>query len=138
MTVTDLQRIIDTLKIDYSRFPYDQTFDLYTEDVYFKDPLNEFRGRDRYQKMIRFIQTWFGAPQLDLHSIEGRDRHIRTDWTLSWTTPLPWKPRISIPGWSELEISEEGLISSHVDYWHCSRLDVLKQHVLPVESPEKR
>ncbi|MCY7277109.1 MAG: DUF2358 domain-containing protein, partial [Phormidesmis sp. CAN_BIN44] len=53
---------------------------------------------------------------------------IRTDWTLSWNTPLPWKPRISISGWSELTINAENLIVSHIDYWSCSRLDVLKQH----------
>jgi hypothetical protein len=137
MTAINLHPILEALKADYQTFPYNQTFDLYAEDVYFKDPLNEFRGCDRYRKMIGFIQTWFGDPALELHSIQGGDRHIRTDWTLSWTTPLPWKPRISIPGWSELEVNEAGLICSHVDYWHCSRLDVLKQHLFPSQTPER-
>jgi hypothetical protein len=46
----------------------------------------------------------------------------------SWTTPLPWRPRIAIPGWSELKLNADELIISHIDYWDCSRLDVLKQH----------
>ena len=129
--------IIEALKTDYQNFPKDQTFALYAEDVFFKDPMTEFRGCDRYQKMIGFIDQWFTDPQLDLHGIEQRDTDaaqenqcdIRTDWTLQWTTPLPWKPRISISGWSELTINDAGLIVSHVDYWHCSRLDVLKQHL---------
>lgn len=121
--------IIQALKTDYRNFPKQQTFSLYAEDVYFKDPMTEFRGCDRYQKMIGFIDRWFTQPQLDLHSIEQRDRHIRTDWTLQWTTPLPWNPRISISGWSELDLNEAGLIVSHVDYWHCSPIDVAKQHV---------
>jgi hypothetical protein len=65
---------------------------------------------------------------MDLHSIEQDGDTIRTKWTLSWNTPLPWKPRISIDGWSELILNVEGLIASHVDHWNCSQLDVLKQH----------
>ncbi|MGF1495713.1 MAG: DUF2358 domain-containing protein [Elainellaceae cyanobacterium] len=123
-----MDTIIDILKDDYRRFPKDQSYYLYADDVYFKDPLNEFRGCDRYQKMLGFIDRWFSRPQLDLHNIQQSGKQIRTDWTLSWTTPLPWRPRISIDGWSELTVNDDGLIASHIDYWRCSRLDVLKQH----------
>ncbi|PSB16296.1 DUF2358 domain-containing protein [Phormidesmis priestleyi ULC007] len=120
--------LLQILQDDYQRFPDDQTYGLYAEDVYFKDPLNEFRGRDRYQQMIGFIKTWFLNVQMDLHTIQRNGNLIRTDWTLSWNTPLPWKPHISISGWSELTVNGDDLIVSHIDYWHCSRLDVLKQH----------
>ncbi|MEQ8971712.1 MAG: DUF2358 domain-containing protein [Coleofasciculus sp. C1-SOL-03] len=119
--------IIEILKQDYQRFPVDQTYSLYANDVFFKDPLNEFRGLNRYKQMIGFIHTWFINPQLDLHDISQSGDTIKTRWTLSWTTPLPWKPRISIPGWSELRLNADGLISSHIDYWDIPRLDVLKQ-----------
>ncbi len=121
--------ILEILKDDYRKFPDDQTYSLYAADVYFKDPMTEFRGCDRYRQMIGFIKTWFLNPHLDLHTIQQTGSTIRTDWTLSWTTPLPWKPHIQITGWSELTLNEAGLIVSHIDYWHCSRLDVLKQHV---------
>ncbi|NJO39981.1 MAG: DUF2358 domain-containing protein [Cyanobacteria bacterium CRU_2_1] len=120
--------ILDILKEDYRKFPKDQTYSLYAENVYFKDPMNEFRGCDRYKQMLQFIDTWFLHPQLDVHDIQRNGNSIRTDWTLRWNTPLPWQPRISIPGWSELTLNDDGLIISHIDYWHCSRLDVLKQH----------
>lgn len=120
--------ILETLTADYKSFPRNQTYSIYAEDVYFKDPLNEFRGLKRYQLMIQFINTLFLHPNLDLHQIQRQENQIRTDWTLSWTTPLPWKPRIAISGWSELQLNAQALIISHVDYWHCSRLDVLKQH----------
>ncbi|MEQ8755734.1 MAG: DUF2358 domain-containing protein [Coleofasciculus sp. G1-WW12-02] len=119
--------IIEILKQDYQRFPVDQTYSIYANDVFFKDPLNKFRGLDRYKQMIGFIQTWFINPQLDLHDISQSGDTIKTRWTLSWTTPLPWKPRISIPGWSELRLNADGLISSHIDYWDIPRFDVLKQ-----------
>ncbi len=120
--------ILETLTTDYKNFPQNQTYHIYAQDVYFKDPLNEFRGLDRYKQMIQLISTWFLQPRLDLHQIQRQGAQIRTDWTLSWTTPLPWKPRIAISGWSELQLNAEGLIIAHIDYWHCSRFDVLKQH----------
>ena len=119
--------IIEIIKSDYQRFPVNQSYDIYTEDVFFKDPMNQFRGIERYKKMIGFISNWFIEPHLDLHDISQSDDTITTRWTLSWTTPLPWKPRISIPGWSELKLNPDGLIISHIDYWDISRLDVFKQ-----------
>ncbi|MBN3891222.1 MAG: DUF2358 domain-containing protein [Nostoc sp.] len=120
--------IIEILKEDYQRFPVNQTYSIYAPEVYFQDPLNKFRGVKRYKVMINFIQTWFLNPKMDLHNIQRLGDTIKTEWTLSWNTPLPWKPRISIPGWSELGLNSDGLIVSHIDYWNCSRLDVVKQH----------
>ncbi|MEH1889786.1 MAG: DUF2358 domain-containing protein [Nostoc sp.] len=120
--------IVEILKEDYQRFPVNQTYSIYTPDVYFQDPLNKFHGVKRYKQMINFIETLFLNPKMDLHSIQRLGDTIKTEWTLSWNTPLPWKPRISIPGWSELGLNSDGLIISHIDYWNCSRLDVVKQH----------
>ena len=127
--------IIEILKKDYQRFPRDQTYEIYAKDVYFKDPMTEFRGMKRYQSMIEFMTHWFQNIQMELHHIQQisdlpeplRDR-IETRWTLSWTTPLPWQPRIAISGRSELMLNEQNLIISHIDYWDCSRWDVLQQH----------
>lgn len=119
--------LVEVLREDYARFPANQTYSIYAQDVWFKDPMNEFRGIDRYQKMIRFIETWFVDVQMDLISIVQTETEIKTRWILSWNAPLPWKPRMRIPGWSELQVNSDGLISEHVDYWECSRLEVLKQ-----------
>lgn len=120
--------IIDILKTDYQRFPVNQTYSLYAQDVFFQDPLNKFRGIKKYKAMIGFINTFFIAPKMDLQAINRVGDTIKMEWVLSWNTPLPWKPRIAIPGWSELKINADGLIASHIDYWKCSRLDVVKQH----------
>lgn len=120
--------ILEILTADYRNFPKNQTFEIYADDVYFKDPLNEFRGRKRYQQMIGLIDTLFLDPQLDLHQIQRSGDQIRSDWTLHLTSPLPWKPRLAISGWSELQVNAAEQIIAHVDYWHCSRWDVLKQN----------
>ncbi|MBE9012368.1 DUF2358 domain-containing protein [Pseudanabaenaceae cyanobacterium LEGE 13415] len=119
--------LVEALREDYARFPKDQSYDLYAADVFFQDPMNRFRGVDRYRGMIKFIDTAFLNVRMDLDSIEQIDDQINTRWTLSWNAPLPWKPRMAISGRSELKVNSEGLICSHIDYWDCSRLDVMKQ-----------
>ncbi|KAF3887465.1 MULTISPECIES: DUF2358 domain-containing protein [Nostocales] len=128
--------IIQILQQDYQRFPVNQTYEIYAQDVYFQDPMNKFHGIERYKQMIKFMETWFLNIKMDLHAIYPVENTIKTEWTLSWNTPLPWKPRIAISGWSELGLNRQGLIASHVDYWNCSRLDVLKQHFL-TRSPDQ-
>ncbi|MCW6035983.1 DUF2358 domain-containing protein [Spirulina subsalsa FACHB-351] len=120
--------ILEILKADYQRFPQDQTYGIYHPQVYFKDPLTEFRGLARYQQMIQFFQTWFKAVQLDLHAIEQQQEQILTSWTLHWTTPLPWQPRIAIPGHSVLILNDQNQIISHLDTWDISPWDVVRQH----------
>ena len=123
--------IIEIIKQDYQRFPNDQTYSIYIEDVYFKDPLNEFRGVDRYKQNINLIATWFQDIKLDLHEIRRDLDIIHTEWTLKMNSPLPWKPRLAIPGRSELKVNRDELIISHIDYWHISRFDLLKQNIFP-------
>lgn len=123
--------LIEILRQDYQRFPQQQTFSIYAADVYFQDPLNQFRGVERYQKLIRFIQTWFIDTHMDLHALQQVGDLIHSRWTLSWRAPVPWRPQMAISGRSELMQDERGLIVSHIDYWDCSRLDVLKQLILP-------
>ena len=124
----NIDAVCDRIRQDYARFPADQSYDLYAEDVYFRDPLNEFTGVDQYQDMIGFIAKWFQQPQLDLHRLEKTgDRTFETYWTLSWITPLPWQPTVAIPGWTEYRLNDTGQIVSHVDYWNCSRWAVLGQ-----------
>ncbi|WP_404784735.1 DUF2358 domain-containing protein [Altericista sp. CCNU0014] len=119
--------IVEALKADYARFPEDQTYELYAADVFFQDPLTSFKGVARYRKMIHFIARWFDAVKMELHSIHEMDRCIETTWTLRWIAPLPWKPEMAISGRSELALDDTGLVRSHLDYWDCSRLDVLRQ-----------
>ena len=124
--------ILEILQKDYQNFPDNQTYSIYATDVYFKDPMNEFRGRDRYQKTIAFIARWFKNIDLELHQMTRSHDIIYTKWTLSWNTPLPWRPRITIPGRSELKLNGENLIISHIDYWYISRIEVLKQHFVKI------
>lgn len=120
--------LVAILKSDYLRFPANQTYDIYAENVYFKDPLNEFQGVQRYQKMIGFLSSFFSNIEMEVHDISRSGAIVKTEWTLRMTPPLPWKPRLSIPGRSELTIDHDNLITSHIDYWHISPWNVLRQN----------
>ena len=122
------QDLVEILREDYARFPDNQTYEIYDRDVYFKDPLNEFNGVKKYQAMIGFLGSFFGNVKMDVHDMNRSGATIKIEWTLNMTSPLPWKPRLSIPGWTELEVNDENLISSHIDYWHISRWKVLRQN----------
>lgn len=123
-----MMTILDAIKQDYQQFPYHQTYSLYAADVVFKDPMTQFQGLQRYQQMIGWMARWFLDIHLVLHEIHQTNDRIETRWTLSWTSPLPWKPRITISGRSELCLNADNLIVSHTDYWDCTRLAVLRQH----------
>jgi hypothetical protein len=87
--------IITILRQDYAKFPIDQNYQIYAEDVYFQDPLTRFHGLDRYRKMVGFIETWFKDPQLESSEIDRVDRR------------------------SEMLLNDQELIISHIDYWDC-------------------
>ncbi len=97
---------------------------------FFQDPLNKVSRYKKIQINDWLDQYFFIAPKMELQAINRVGDTIKMEWVLSWNTPLPWKPRIAIPGWSELKINADGLIASHIDYWNCSRFDVVKQHFL--------
>ncbi|PZU98358.1 MAG: hypothetical protein DCE90_04395 [Pseudanabaena sp.] len=140
-TPTPTTNILDIIKADYAKFPEAQTYSIYSENVYFKDPVYNFRGIKQYQKMIGFITFWFKNLKLELHDINRTDNLVKAEWTMSWDAPLPWNPRISVTGWSDLTVDkfagnlENGtgdreLIISHIDYWECTKFDVIKQHFI--------
>lgn len=119
--------ILDILQQDYQHFPKDQSYHIYANNVLFKDPLNQFRGVNRYQKMIQFLDRWFQEIQLELHHIERTDQQVRTDWTLQMTCPVPWRSRLSITGYSLLDLDENEQIIAHIDYWQDPPIKVLMQ-----------
>ena len=124
----NIDAVCDRIRQDYANFPHNQSYELYAGDVFFQDPLNRFRGVDRYRNMIGFIDRWFKVPRLTLHSLEQQSQNeFQTRWTLSWIAPLPWQPPMTISGWTDYRLNEDGKIIAHIDYWNCSRLEVLGQ-----------
>ncbi len=119
--------LVKIIKEDYSHFPDNQTYSIYDENIHFKDKLYDFYGLKKYQKMIGFLTKFFANLHLELHNIDREEDQINTRWTMSWNSPLPWQPFVSVSGTSELKV-KDNLIVAHYDYWDCSVWDVVKQH----------
>lgn len=122
-----LADVISILKQNYEKFPFEQNDDIYADNFYFEDPFNQFEGIEFYQQMIGLIQVGLIDVKLSLDDITQSNNLIKTKWVLSWTAPFPWKPRLTIPGRSEAELNDQGLIIRHIDYWDIPASDVLKQ-----------
>jgi len=119
--------LVEIITKDYRNFPENQTYSIYAEDVHFKDPVYDFTGLKKYQDMINFLKKWFKNLHLELHEISQSQEQIDTRWTMSWNSPLPWQPFISVSGRSELKV-KNNLIVGHYDYWDKPFFDMIKQH----------
>lgn len=121
--------LVEIIKQDYQQFPENQTYSIYAKNVHFKDPVYDFYGLKKYQQMIVFLKKWFKNLHLELHEIKQTENQIDTRWTMSWNSPLPWQPFISVSGRSELKL-KDNLIIGHYDYWDKPFWDMIKQHFI--------
>lgn len=94
---SQINHVIDILKADLpTLFEEDISYDIYTKDIYFKDPVNTFKGKLNYRIIywtLRFHgQLFFRELYFDLHEVKQTDLDIiRADWTVRGTLRLPWK-----------------------------------------------
>lgn len=96
---------------------------LYDAGVAFQDPLNRFRGAEKYAANIRFLgeSVVFSDADIVLHdawcvSVDGKEA-VRTRWTLGMTVGLPWRPRVVFSGTSDYVVGGEGTVVEHLDRW---------------------
>ena len=125
--------LIATLRKDLpTLFEEDISYDIYTRDILFKDPVNEFKGKFNYRIIywtLRFHgQLFFSDLHFDLHDVRVVDDYmIRADWTVRGTLRLPWTPKLYFNGYSIYSLNEAGKIYDHRDTWDRSPGAILRQ-----------
>jgi hypothetical protein len=125
--------LIQTLKQDLpTLFEQDITYDIYSQDIFFKDPVNTFKGKFNYRIIfwtLRFHGKLFFTELLfDLHSVAQSDEStILADWTVRGTLRVPWKAQVFFNGTSTYSVNSEGLIYNHIDTWDRPPKEILKQ-----------
>lgn len=125
--------ILETLRNDLpTLFETDISYDIYTQDISFKDPVNQFKGKFNYRLIfwtLRFHgRLFFSDLHFDLHDVRVEDElTIRADWTVRGTLRLPWRPKIFFNGYSIYSLNEQGQIYDHRDTWDRSPIEVLGQ-----------
>lgn len=128
-----VENAIATLKHDLpTLFEKDISYDIYTQDIYFRDPVNQFKWKFNYRIIfwtLRFhARLFFREIYFDLHDVyqDNKDT-IKAHWTVRGTLRLPWKARIFFNGDSTYKLTEAGLIYHHLDHWDRKPGEVLQQ-----------
>ena len=95
----------------------------YDENVFFKDPFNEFNGRDKLMKVFAHkFENLGNAHFVILDSIENSEGAF-----LTWDFYLEFKGRgHKIHGSSHLKYNKENRIVYHRDYWDVGEEILLK------------
>ena len=128
-----IEQVIETLKEDLpTLFEKDISYDIYTQDIDFRDPVNHFKGKFNYRIIfwtLRFhAQLFFSEIYFDLHDVKQTTEDvIKAYWTVRGTLRLPWKPRVFFNGDSTYKLTSEGLIYNHLDTWDRKPSEILKQ-----------
>jgi hypothetical protein len=133
MTKLAIPEMIDVLTADLpTLFERDISYDIYAEDILFRDPVNKFKGKFNYRIIfwtLRFHgQLFFTEIAFDLHDVSQTDaKTILANWTVRGVLRVPWKARIFFNGYSTYKLNDEGLIYEHIDTWDRQPGEILKQ-----------
>ncbi len=128
-----VEKVIETLQKDLpTLFEKDISYDIYTQDIYFQDPVNRFKGKFNYRIIfwtLRFhAQLFFTEIFFDLHDVKQTEKEIiKAYWTVRGTLRLPWKARVFFNGDSTYTLTQDALIYNHLDTWDRKPSEILKQ-----------
>ena len=124
---------IETLSVELPHlFETDLSYDIYSKNIYFKDPVNTFKGKFNYRIIfwtLRFHgKLFFSSLYFDLHEIgQTADDEIVAHWTVHGTLRVPWKAGVLFNGYSTYKLAPDGSIYEHIDTWDRSPGEVLRQ-----------
>lgn len=130
-----VERAIATLQHDLpTLFERDISYDIYSHDIDFRDPVNRFKGKFNYRIIfwtLRFHgRLFFTELAFDLHNVEATSQTtIRADWTVRGTLRVPWKAKLFFNGYSLYTLDQDAFIREHVDTWDRSPGEILQQFV---------
>ncbi|HBB34491.1 MAG TPA: hypothetical protein DDZ80_25610 [Cyanobacteria bacterium UBA8803] len=130
---TQVATVIETLQKDLpTLFEKDISYGIYTQDIYFQDPVSRFKGKFNYRIIfwtLRFhARLFFTEIYFDLHEVKLADEDtIQANWTVRGTLRLPWKADLFFNGDSTYKLNKEGLIYHHLDRWDREPREILKQ-----------
>lgn len=117
-------------------FEKDISYGIYTRDIFFKDPVNTFKGKLNYRIIfwtLRFHgRLFFSELYFDLYDVKLLEPNsIRANWTVRGTLRVPWQAQIFFNGYSTYNLTPTGLIAEHIDTWDRKPSEILRQFFRP-------
>ncbi|QLE48666.1 DUF2358 domain-containing protein [Nostoc sp. C057] len=128
-----LEQVIKTLKEDLpTLFEKDISYDIYTQDIYFKDPVNTFKYKFNYRIIfwtLRFhARLFFTQIYFDVHEVsQSAEDTILAKWTVRGVLRVPWKAGLLFNGYSTYKLNQDNLIYEHIDTWDRKPGEILQQ-----------
>ncbi|MHC5594957.1 MAG: DUF2358 domain-containing protein [Nostoc sp.] len=128
-----VEQVIKTLKEDLpTLFEKDISYQIYTEDIYFKDPVNTFKYKFNYRIIfwtLRFhARLFFTEIYFDVHEVsQSAEDTILAKWTVRGVLRVPWKAGLLFNGYSTYKLNQDNLIYEHIDTWDRKPGEILKQ-----------
>ncbi|MFO5492668.1 MAG: DUF2358 domain-containing protein [Cuspidothrix sp.] len=128
-----IEEVITTLKQDLpTLFEKDISYQIYTQDIYFCDPVNKFKGKFSYRIIfwtLRFhAQLFFTQIAFDLHDVSESDNDtILATWTVRGVLRVPWQAKLLFNGYSTYKLNADCLIYEHIDTWDRQPSEILQQ-----------
>ena len=109
--------------INLNESTLDNIASYYDENVFFKDPFNEFNGREKLKKLfIHMCITLKNAHFVFIDNIENSEGVF-----LTWDFIFSYKEKLfKIHGSSHLKLNDEEKIVYHRDYWDVGEEILLK------------
>ncbi|KAL5572025.1 hypothetical protein UlMin_021622 [Ulmus minor] len=110
---------IRTLREEFPELFYRElNFDIYRDDIVFKDPLNTFMGIENYKSIfwaLRFHgKIFFKALWVDIVSVwQPVENVIMVRWTVHGIPRVPWESRGRFDGTSAYKLDKKGKIYEH-------------------------
>lgn len=110
---------IRTLREEFPELFYrDLTFDIYRDDIVFKDPLNTFVGIENYKSILWALRfngrIFFKALWVDIVSVwQPSENTIMIRWIVHGIPRVPWESRGRFDATSEYKLDKNGKIYEH-------------------------
>jgi Uncharacterized conserved protein (DUF2358) len=128
-----VEQVIKILKQDLpTLFEKDISYEIYTDDIYFKDPVNTFKYKFNYRIIfwtLRFhARLFFSQIYFDVHEVsQSAEDTILAKWTVRGVLRVPWKAGLLFNGYSTYKFNQANLIYEHIDTWDRKPSEILKQ-----------
>ncbi|KAL1546233.1 hypothetical protein AAHA92_22859 [Salvia divinorum] len=122
---------IRTIREEFPELFYRElSFDIYRDDIVFKDPLNTFSGIENYKSIFWALRLngriFFKALWVDIISVwQPVENLIMVRWTVHGIPRVPWESHSRFDGTSEYKLDKDGKIYKH------------KVHNIALNGPQK-
>jgi len=107
------KKLFESLSIQTVEEEFLQVF---SSDVYFKDPFNAVRGLPHLQHIFQHMFATLLEPQFHIIALAGNLHSGFLEWQFTFKLKEKGDSQL-IQGVSKIEINPQGQVCSHIDYW---------------------